>query len=57
MPDLPRFWPEALRTFSRSDFVAEYFGEEFRRVFKLCKEQELEELLCHVPAVEYDAYL
>ncbi len=56
-PGLPRFWPDALRAFERSEFVGEYLGEEIRRVYLGSKWQELEELNTHVPAVEYDAYL
>jgi glutamine synthetase len=56
-PGLPRFWPEALRTFEKSAFVGEYLGEELRRVFLMSKWQELEEFLGHVSPMEYDAYL
>ena len=56
-PGLPRFWPDALRAFEKSDFVGEYLGEELRRVFLMSKWQELEEFLGHVTPMEYDAYL
>ncbi len=56
-PGLPRFWADALRVFERSAFVGEYLGEEVRRIFLMSKWQELEEFMCHVPTMEYDAYL
>jgi glutamine synthetase len=54
---LPRFWPDALRLFERSEFVGEYIGAEMRRVLLMSRWQELEEFNCHVSTLEYDAYL
>ena len=56
-PSLPRFWPDALRVFADSSFVREYMGDELQRIFLDSKWQELEELISHVPLIEYDAYL
>lgn len=54
---LPRYWPDALNAFKESDFVKEYFGEEFQRVFSEAKMQEMDEFDKHVTIQEYDAYL
>ena len=48
---------DAYSQFERSAFVGEYLGEEVRRIFLMSKWQELEEFMCHVPTMEYDAYL
>ncbi len=56
-PSLPTRWPEALAIFEQSDFVAEYFGERFRRLFSVCKRAELAKFEAHVSDLEYDWYL
>lgn len=56
-PALPRFWPDALRAFEGSAFAGEYLGETLRRIVLTSKWQELEELVGHVPPLEYDSYL
>ena len=56
-PSLPRFWADALLAFDRSEFVAEFLGAEFHRVYSLSKRQEFEEFVRHVTPMEYDAYL
>jgi len=54
---LPRHWPVAVDTFVASDFIKEYFGAEFQRVYSEAKIQEMDEFDKHVTLQEYDAYL
>ncbi len=54
---LPRHWPEALARFEQSEFVAQWFGEEFQRVYTLLKQQEMDEFDRQVTPLEYDACL
>lgn len=56
-PNLPDAWGVALTTFEQSDFIADYFGAEYRSWFSACKRQERERLRCIVPPSEYDFYL
>lgn len=56
-PSLPRHWPEALATFSDSDFVERAFGREFRHVYAVLKQQELDAFDRQVTPMEYDACL
>jgi glutamine synthetase len=56
-PTLPRYWQSALEQFEHSSFIASYLGEEFRRVYTLAKQQELDEFDRHVTPLEYDACL
>jgi glutamine synthetase len=54
---LPLSWAMAEQRFAASDFVAEWLGSEFRRVFSAMKRQERATLLARVSDVEYAAYL
>ena len=54
---LPRYWQDALRRFMDSEFIDEYFGPEFKRVFSEAKLQEMDEFDQQVTLQEYDAYL
>ena len=54
---LPRHWSDAIDCFKNSDFIKEYFGAEFSRVFSEAKLQEMDEFGKHVTTQEYDAYL
>jgi glutamine synthetase len=56
-PSLPRYWPDALARFSGSAFVADNFGEPFRQVYSMLKQQELDEFDRQVTPMEYDACL
>lgn len=56
-PSLPRYLPDALALFADSAFIAEYFGNDFQRVYTLLKQQELDEYDRHVTPLEYDASL
>ena len=54
---LPRYWQDALRSFMDSEFIDEYFGSEFKRVYSEAKLQEMDEFDQQVTLQEYDAYL
>jgi len=54
---LPNSWLQSIEHFKHSEFIAQYFGEEFQRVFTVTKEQELEEFNNQMTALEYDTYL
>lgn len=56
-PSLPRYWPDALDAFVKSDFIKEYFSAEFQRVFSEAKLQEMDEFDRQVTPLEYEAYL
>jgi glutamine synthetase len=56
-PSLPRYWPEALARFSGSDFVRDNLGAEFRHVYEVLKQQELDDFDRQVTPMEYDACL
>jgi glutamine synthetase len=54
---LPRYWPDALARFERSEFIGAYLGDEFQRVYSLLKQQEMDEFDRQVTPLEYDACL
>ena len=54
---LPNSWSKSIEHFKHSEFIAQYFGEEFQRVFTATKEQELEEFTNQITALEYETYL
>jgi glutamine synthetase len=54
---LPTTWLNALDTLAASDFIAEYFGEGFRKVFTAIKRKEAETFLGEVTMLDYDWYL
>ena len=54
---LPNTLPDALNAFENSDFIAKYFGTEYRRVYAACKRQEKEQMDSRVSSAEIDAYL
>jgi len=54
---LPLSWPMAEQAFARSDFIAEWLGEDFRHIFAAMKRQERTTLLARVTDAEYGAYL
>jgi glutamine synthetase len=56
-PSLPRYWPDALARFAGSQFIGQYLGSEFQRVYTLLKEQEMGEFDRQVTPLEYDACL
>ena len=56
-PSLPRYWPDALERFEQAEFVRDYLGAEFQRVYALVKRQEMDEFDRQVTPLEYDANL
>lgn len=56
-PGLPETWESALGAFGESAFVAEYFGEAYRRLFMVCKRQEQARFRRDIPRFEYESYL
>jgi glutamine synthetase len=56
-PSLPRYWPDALARFAGSDFIGDYLGRDFQRVYTLLKEQEMDEFDRQVTPLEYEACL
>ncbi len=54
---LPRYWPDALASFSGSEFIGNSLGSEFQRVYTLLKQQEIDEFDRQVTPLEYDACL
>lgn len=54
---LPDNWEDALALFENSGFAAHYLGEDYRRLYAVCKRQEKEELESQITSAEYDAYL
>jgi glutamine synthetase len=56
-PSLPRYWPDALALFEKSDFIRNYFGKTFQHVYSVLKHQEMADFDCQVTPLEYDACL
>lgn len=56
-PSLPRYWPDAIAAFSKSDFIEKYFGSEFKKIYTIIKEQELDEFDRVVTPLEYESNL
>ena len=54
---LPNTWLKSIEHFKQSSFIAEYFGEEFQRVFTATKEQELAVFNKQMTTLEYETYL
>jgi glutamine synthetase len=54
---LPQSWNAAEQMFSESEFVANWLGGEFQRIFGAIKRQERATLMARVSDVEYAAYL
>lgn len=54
---LPLSWTMAEQAFGESEFIADWLGEEFQRIYSGIKRQERATLLARVSDVEYDAYL
>ena len=57
VPTLPITWPEAALAFERSDFMREYFGEKFQRLFVTTRRGELHAFESHVTTLEYEWYV
>jgi glutamine synthetase len=56
-PILPITWPEATLAFERSEFVREYFGANFQRLFATTRRGEFHTFESHVTTLEYEWYV
>ena len=56
-PTIPLSWSEALTAFERSDFVREYLGERFTRLYAETRRGEMQDFSSYVTALEYSWYL
>ena len=56
-PTLPLSWPEALAAFERSEFVRDYLGERFARLYAQTRRGEMQDFSSYVSALEYSWYL
>lgn len=54
---LPCTWLNAIDHFKNSEFIAQYLGEEFQRVYIATKEQEIAVFNEHITLLEYDSYI
>lgn len=54
---LPITWPEAALAFERSDFIRDYFGADFRKLFVTTRRGELQKFESHVSPLEYEWYV
>ena len=54
---LPVSWGGALDAFEGSDFVAEFFGERYRKLFAASKRQEKQKFEAVISTLEYETYL
>ncbi len=56
-PSLPNNWQDAVDRFVQSEFIHDYLGAEFQRVYASTKQQEIDEFDKHVTPLEYEVYL
>lgn len=56
-PSLPRYWPNALQSFEKSELISSYLGRDFQKVFAIIKQQELDTFDSQITPLEYDACL
>jgi glutamine synthetase len=56
-PTIPLTWAEALAAFERSDFVREYLGERYTRLYAETRRGEMQDFGSYVPAIDYAWYL
>ncbi|MFV2051232.1 glutamine synthetase family protein [Aliiroseovarius sp. YM-037] len=50
-------WTTAVQMFEQSDFAADLFGEDYRRIYSAVRRDEIQELTSIITAVEYRYYL
>lgn len=55
--ELPNSWPDALKKFSQSEFIGNYLGQEFQRIYASTKRQEITEFASRMTPFEYQTYL
>jgi glutamine synthetase len=56
-PRLPGDWPTALTRFGASEFLREYFGERFVRLFEQTRRGEMQDFNSRLTALDYAFYL
>lgn len=56
-PRLPGDWPTALTRFAASEFLREYFGERFVRLFEQTRRGEMQDFNSRLTALDYAFYL
>jgi glutamine synthetase len=56
-PRLPADWPSALGRFGASEFLREYFGERFVRLYELTRRGEMQDFNSRLTALDYAWYL
>lgn len=54
---LPVRWPTALDTFDAGRILPDYLGEEYHRLFSLCRREEEEKFSALIPPKDYEWYL
>jgi glutamine synthetase len=54
---LPITWPEAALAFERSQFLRDYLGADFHRLYAITRRGELQEFESHISTLEYDWYV
>jgi glutamine synthetase len=56
-PTLPQNWPNALDAFQNGKILPAYLGEEYHRVYGLCKREEYEVFDAQITNRDYEWYL
>ncbi|MGH8129564.1 MAG: glutamine synthetase family protein [Steroidobacteraceae bacterium] len=56
-PRLPCDWPTALTRFGASDFLREYFGERFVRLYELARRGEMQDFNSRLSSLDFAWYL
>jgi len=56
-PSVPKTWAAALDAFEHSDFITDWMGADFRRIFHAVKEQERRDFEREVTPLEWRWYL
>jgi glutamine synthetase len=56
-PRLPGDWPTALARFGASEFLREYFGERFVKLYELTRRGEMQDFNSRLTALDYAWYL
>jgi glutamine synthetase len=54
---LPESWGEALKAFEAGGILSDYFGDDFRRLYAICRRGERQRFRAQVSALEYEWYL
>ncbi len=54
---LPTRWPTALDTFDAGAILPGYLGEEYHKLFSLCRREEEAKINAEIPAKDYEWYL